>query len=101
MAASKKKPSKKTVRPGKDISEAMAEDLQKKILGILKQDVKNLVIDLKGVERIDPVGIGIFVAAHNSLNQSDGKMNIINASDNINNLFQMMGLDRHLEVNAA
>ena len=57
-----------------------------------------MVIDLSGVELIDSVGLGVFIATHNGLRKTDGELKIINASPKLENLFKTMGLNRHFEI---
>jgi anti-anti-sigma factor len=101
MANAKKKPTKKTVKPGKDIIASMAEDFKEKLLKLVEQGIKNLTIDFKGVNMVDSVGIGILIATHNSLDNVGGKLTIKNVSDDICNLFMTMRLDQHFEVEKA
>lgn len=93
MAGTRKKPTKKTVKPGKDISESMVEDFKDKLLKIIKQDIKELVIDLKNVKDIDSTGLGVLIAAKNSIDQAGGQLNLKNVPENIGNMMQILGLD--------
>lgn len=100
MAAARKKSNKKTIRPSKDIIAPMAEDFRKKLLKLIKEGTKELTIDLKSVEMVDSVGLGIFIAAHNSLENTGGKLRVINMSSDMYNLVQVMRLNEHFEVKA-
>ena len=64
----------------------------------MEEGVKKLVVDLNGVEMVDSVGIGVLVAAHNSISKNGGHMSLSNVSQDIYNLFKTMRLDQHFEV---
>jgi anti-sigma B factor antagonist len=98
MAAQKRKPKKRTVKPGKNIVASMADDFRKRLLKMVNQGIKDLTLDLTGVDMVDSVGLGIFIAAHNSMEDVGGKFKIINVTKDIYDLVHMMRLDRHFEV---
>ena len=101
MAGTKKKITKKTIKPGKDIMASMAEDFRKRLLKLVKQGIQDLTIDFSGVEMVDSVGLGVLIAAHNSLEDVGGNLKIKNASSDIYNLIKVMRLDQHFEVMPA
>ena len=81
-----------------DIVSTNARDFREELLAMIKPDTSELIVDLTGVEMIDSVGLGVFIATHNGLNKIEGKLKVINVAPNILNLFKTMGLDRHFEV---
>ena len=101
MAGAKKKITKKSVKPGKDIIASMADDFRKKLHKLVKDGIRELTIDLAGVKMVDSVGLGVLIAAHNSLDDIGGKLKVKNASDDICSLMKTMRLDQHFEVKAA
>ena len=98
MAKAKKKVQQEVVKPEEDIVASMAEGFRDKLLKIVQGGVKELVIDLMGVEMVDSVGIGVLVATHNSVSKAGGKMSVTNVSEDIYKLFKTMRLDQHFEV---
>jgi anti-anti-sigma factor len=88
----------KVIKPGKDIVASMAADFRQDLLKEVAGGVKNLVVDLDGVEMVDSVGIGVLVAAYNSISKNGGHMAVSNVSEDIYNLFRTMRLDQHFEV---
>lgn len=98
MAVQKKKSKKKTIKPGKDIVASMAGDLREKLLKLVDQGINDLVVDLNGVEMVDSVGLGLFIAAHNSMENIGGKFKIVNASKDIFDLMHMMKLGEHFGI---
>ncbi len=89
------------IRPGKDIVAPMSKEFKIEIQVLMEDAPQELVVDLTGVEMIDSLGLGVLVAAHNSLNNSEGKLTLINACANILSLLKTMRLDKHLEVQAT
>jgi len=101
MAKAKRKITRKTIKPGKDITASMAEDFRQVLRKFLEQGVVEMTIDLTGVKMIDSVGLGVLIATYNSLGKIGGSLFIKNASRNIYNLFNTMRLDQHFEVRMA
>ena len=101
MAGTRKKNTKKTVKPGKELLESNIEDFKGKLSKALDQGISELSIDMKGVKNIDASGLGILIAANNSLDQTGGQLNLTNVPENIENIMQLLGLDKYLNVSAA
>jgi anti-anti-sigma factor len=101
MAEADKKRTSKVITPGRDIVASMAEDFKGRLIDQVKTGLKELVIDLSGVEVIDSIGLGVVIATHNSLKNAGGKLKIINASEDIFRLFETMRLDQHFNVQRA
>ena len=87
-----------TIRPQTDVVASMAGGFKSELKVLLDQGIQDLTIDLTGVEMIDSVGLGVLIAAHNSLRQKGGQLIIRNASQDIHTLFKTMRLDRHFTV---
>ncbi|QLA17846.1 STAS domain-containing protein [Desulfolutivibrio sulfoxidireducens] len=83
------------VRPGRDIVASAAEDLRAELKKVMAQGPGALTVDLAGVGMIDSVGLGLLVAAHNTLGKSGEKLRIRNTGSDILGLFRTMRLDRH------
>ena len=98
MAKEKKKTTKKTVKLDKDIIASMAADFRDKLLKLVKEGIEELTLDLRQVEMVDSVGLGVIIAAHNSLRGIGGKLTVKNVSSDIYRLFKTMRLDQHFEV---
>ena len=76
----------------------IAEDCKKKLTAMGKKEVTDVTIDLAGVDIVESVGLGLVIATHNSLSHKGGKLTVINASDDVFQLFKTMRLDQHFEV---
>jgi len=86
------------VRPGTDVVASMAEAFKEDLLSAVNSSDGNLVIDLEGVEVVDSVGIGVIIASHNSLNQADRKLKVINVTKDVHDLFAAMRLTGRFAV---
>lgn len=89
------------VKPCQNIVASMADSFRDELLALFKQGTTNLVIDLEGVELVDSVGLGVFIAAHNSLASVNGSLTICNASKDIYQLFKIMRLDQHFTIKVS
>jgi anti-anti-sigma factor len=98
MPKAKRKPTKKTFKPGKDIVSSMVEDFKKKLQKVIGQGVKEITIDFSGVSEMDSSGIGLLIATHNSLKDEGGTLKVKNVSETIYLLFKVMQLDKHFEL---
>ncbi|MGD9825395.1 STAS domain-containing protein [Desulfobacter sp.] len=90
-----------TVKPGEDVVASMAEGFKGELLSAVNASQGNLVIDLGGVNMVDSVGIGVIIAAYNSLSQSNRQLKVINVAQDIYGLFSTMRLNRRFTVEAA
>jgi anti-sigma B factor antagonist len=86
------------VRPGTDVVASMAEAFKDDLLSAINSSDGIIVIDLDGVEMVDSVGIGVIIASHNTLNQADRKLKVINVTKDIYGLFTTMRLNRRFTV---
>ena len=86
------------IKPGQDVVASMAEEFKSELLSVINDSSNEVVIDLAGVEMVDSVGIGVIIAAHNTLNQSDRKLKVINVSKDVYGLFTTMRLNRRFTV---
>jgi anti-anti-sigma factor len=87
-----------TVRPGPDLVASMAGEFKSELKALLDEGIKDLVIDLAGVEMVDSVGLGVLIATHNSLRQAGGQLTVANPSPDIQSLFRTTRLDKHFKV---
>lgn len=90
---------KATVRPaGESIVAASIPELRLTMKGIVEQGVRDLVIDLTDIKMVDSSGIGLLIAAHNSLRKVGGQIAVIHASGEILELFRTMRMHQHFSV---
>ncbi len=89
------------IKPGTDVVASMAEEFKNELLSIINDSSAEVVIDLDGVDMVDSVGIGVIIAAHNTLTQSDRKLRVINVAKDVYGLFTTMRLNRRFTVEGA
>jgi anti-anti-sigma factor len=98
MGSKTKKPEKKIVRPGTEIIAEKSESLNKKLFEATNKGVEELTLDLKSVKSVDPVGLSVIAAAHNTLNQGGARLVLKNVPDDICHVFNALGLDAHFDI---
>jgi anti-anti-sigma factor len=86
---------KVVIKPGRDIVAAAVDEFRAEIVSVLDQGAARLAIDMDGVEMIDSVGIGLLIAAHNSLTKKNAALELRNVSADIQSLFRTMRLEKH------
>jgi len=89
------------IKLDKDIVASTATHFRDLLKNKVENGVEDLILDFSVIEMIDSVGLGVIIATHNSLNNSNGKLSVINVSSDIFNLFKTMRLDQHFEVQQA
>ena len=89
------------VKPSTDIVASIASKLKGELKSVIDEGVRQLVIDLDQVEMVDSVGLGVFIATHNSLHQNGGSLILRHASHDIRLLLKTMRLDKHFIVEVS
>ncbi|HUW42297.1 MAG TPA: STAS domain-containing protein [Rectinemataceae bacterium] len=85
-------------RPGRDIVVATVDAMKAELKELIASSTGNLTVDMSGVEMIDSKGLGLLIAASNTLGASARKLRIVGAVPDIVELFRVMRLDRHFEI---
>jgi anti-anti-sigma factor len=98
MVKRMKKQTKKSVRPGKDLVDSNAESLNKKLYKVIEQGITELSLDFKNVKTIDPVGLSVIAATYNTMNNAGSKLLLKNVPDEINTLFNELGLNKYFII---
>jgi anti-anti-sigma factor len=98
MGKNKKNQTQKSIRPGKNLVASKAESLNKKLYKIIDQGVTELTLDFVNLKTVDPVGLSVIAAAHNTLNNTGGRLLLKKVPDEINTLFDALGLNNHFNV---
>jgi anti-anti-sigma factor len=90
---------KTVVRPsGDNIVAATLPELRSKLRGIVNQGVRDLVVDLAGVNMVDSSGIGLLISAYNSLRKVGGQLALIHVSADLLELFRSMRMHQHFSI---
>ncbi|MFZ5569038.1 MAG: STAS domain-containing protein [Thermodesulfobacteriota bacterium] len=89
------------VAPQRDVVASMATGFKAELYEIVQSRPARLTIDLSGVEMIDSVGIGVIIAAYNSLRNIGSSLEVENASRDIYNALVAMRLNHHFSIRKA
>lgn len=87
--------------PSGDIVASIAESLRARLREVMHEHPGPLAIDLAQVELIDSVGIGLLIAAHNSLAKSGGRLVLQHVNPDLAGLLRTMRLDKHFTIESA
>lgn len=86
---------------GEDIVAANAPELRARLRQTLAEGARDVVLDLAEVRMVDSTGIGLLIAAHNSLRKVGGSLAVIHVSGELLELFQSMRIHQHFAVSGA
>jgi anti-anti-sigma factor len=86
------------VHPAGDVVAALVPELRSALRGALVKGVREMTIDFSRVEMVDSTGLGLLISAHNSMSKAGGKLAVINASEEILDLFRSMRIHQHFSV---
>ena len=81
-----------------DLVEEVSLELKKILKKHTDKGVKNITVDLGGVNQMATLGIGALVFAHRTLSQNNGRLELINASETVLKIFSSMTLDKVLHI---
>ncbi len=77
---------------GNLMGEPDTDNLRDKIYGLLQEDVKKIVIDMKGVRWVSSSGLGTLIAALTSVKNKGGDLRLANITDKVESLFAITQL---------
>jgi anti-sigma B factor antagonist len=89
---------KAVVSPGGDILASTAPGLRAALRDLIGAGARELVVDLDGTSMVDSTGLGLLLAAFNSVRAAGGTFAVIHASDELLELFRAMRLHQHFRV---
>ncbi|MCA1743843.1 MAG: STAS domain-containing protein [Desulfonatronovibrio sp.] len=81
-----------------DVIAANSDDIKQKLKEAISGELSFLTLDLNKVEQVDSVGMGVLIATYNSLRKREVGFKLINVGQNIYELFQVMRLNKHFEI---
>ena len=87
-----------TIKPGCDIVASMLDGLKAELKELAGSGCARLVIDFTEVRMIDSMGIGLLIAAYNSLKQKGAALELLHVSEEITTLFKHMRLNQHFTI---
>ena len=84
--------------PGRDIVASAAEVMKAEIKKGIAESSGDFCIDMTGVEMIDSRGLGLLIAAANSLAAVKRRLHILKATSDIVELMRLMRMDKHMDI---
>ena len=82
------------IKPEQDIVASMAEEFRHDIEPLMKECPSVVIIDLSGVEMVDSAGLSVLLSVRTCANDSNSKLIVINASEDVFGVFKAIGLDQ-------
>ncbi len=79
---------------GGEVDLYTAPEFKERMVDLIEQGKRNLVIDLSGATFIDSTTLGVLVGAEKQLRASDGAVVLVCPERNIRKVFEITGLDR-------
>lgn len=90
---------KVVISPEGDINFSNSQQLKEELLQVFEQDFKQVVLDFSEVESIDSSGLGKLLLFQKKLKEKESTLIIRNIkSDYIKNMFEMIHLDKVIEI---
>jgi anti-anti-sigma factor len=86
------------LQAGGDLVAATVPEFRAQLRELVQGGTRELVFDLAHTKMVDSSGIGLLMAAHNSLEKVGGKLLVVHASPEIRELFTAMRLNQHLTI---
>lgn len=80
------------------LTASVSQELRTELLNAVSQGAKDIAVRLDQCDMVDSSGIGLLVAAHNSVKRIGGVLRVTGASPEILHLFKAMRLDQHFPV---
>lgn len=84
-----------------DIVASQVPALRSELKTIMTEGVADLVMDLSQTRMLDSTGIGLIVAAHNSLGKYGGSIRLIHVSEEISSLLRSMRLHQYFSISTG
>jgi len=86
------------VNPRGDILSSTVPQIQIALRDLVRSGVREMVFDMESASMIDSTGLGLLLAAFNSLTSVGGKFSVVHVSDEILDLFRTMRIHQHFSV---
>ena len=84
--------------PSGDVVAESEPELRAKMRAVGSSGVTKMIVDLQNVRMMDSAGLGLLIAAHNSLQKTGGNLSVIHASQDLLELFQSMRMHQHFSI---
>jgi anti-sigma B factor antagonist len=75
-----------------------ARDVELKLAGILKENARKIIFDLKGITMLDSTGVGILVVSQAKIKKEGGQLRISGATGVVDDILKMTSVDKLVRV---
>lgn len=89
------------MRPLGDMVAASLGELRDEMRQLIAAGAREITLDLADVQMLDSRGIGLLIAAHNTLCQRGGRLSVIHASPEVLELLRTMRIHQHFSVSGS
>jgi len=86
------------VKPEKDLVASVVTEFSTELKPLIKDSPKEIIIDMKNVDMVDSLGMGVLIATHNTLADNNSVLIVINIKEDIYNAFVTMRLNHHFKI---
>jgi anti-sigma B factor antagonist len=77
---------------GNLVGEPETDNLREKVYGLLQEDFKKVIFDMKGVRWVSSSGLGTLIASLTSVKSKGGELRLANVTDKVESLFAITQL---------
>jgi anti-sigma B factor antagonist len=86
------------VTPHGDVLASSMPELRPAMRNLVQSGIGEMVVDLTSTVMIDSTGLGLLLAAFNSMTKAGGKFSIVHASAEIVELLETMRMHQHFSI---
>jgi anti-sigma B factor antagonist len=84
--------------PSGEVDVVTAPKLGRRLLALLEEGKRRLVVDLSDITFIDSAGIGVLLNARRQICHRHGELVVVCPNERVRRSFQIMGLTEHLRI---
>ena len=86
------------IYPGPYLNQLRGEDIENHCKELLSSGLRQIIINFKETELINSIGISILLGVIEAVNDARGRLVLTNLSESNRELFEMLGLMSHVEI---
>lgn len=86
------------IYPGPYLNQLRGEDIENRCNELLASGVRQIIVNFKDTELINSIGISILLGVIEAVNDASGRLVLTNLSESNRELFEMLGLMSHVEI---